>query len=725
MARDRNTADVGAPAANVLAGERERARSDRARAGALLAICAVVVAGCGAPATPARSRAETPTSPPLTVATGASTIATERCVEPTRQGVGERQRGVDALLAGRPQEANAIFERVLAATPGDLGAETLRIAATSNLGSANAKAARELESVPLVRLASLPLTQSTPRRVAFGGRTPLQLEKVSLAKNLITDDAAWLKRNGLTPMNLRPRPEDIPEFVAARLRGAALSRLFVHADHQIGLYGNVLGVFAPEKRPRAFDLSGIVRTDGGVAMEVDFAQVVGDVLLLQLSHNGYAKEVHGKHAFVAALDLDSGALDWSSEPLVGNAQNFLVVGGDVIAGYGFTAEPDALFVLDITSGMIEQKVPLASGPTWILRKGDQVFVRTYDTDVVFRLPAGAPPAPSAGLGDEVPEAGAVTDAETRCLVDGALAAIDARDPSALGVTIEKLRRRGIDETLARALSGAQTFLAQRASHPGIDLGSRPIVVPEAPTWEHSFRGAASSTPPKAPRLVKLSEARADPVRTLRRPATVDPSKPIFLAPVEKGRLPQGARGDIPSTFGVEDLRAVIPSGDRLILVYGGRYVAIVNGTTTESVLDLEAYRHPPKADPQWAEFAVEDVTYALVAGTTLYVANGGGSYAREVYGKKGFMSAIDLPTGKLLWRSDPLVAGSTFDLTPEYVAVGYGFTDEPDFVFLLRRDDGTVATKARVSSAPSEVTVAGDRLHVETYSGTYDFEIRP
>ena len=458
-------------------------------------------------------------------------------------------------------------------------------------------------------------------------------------------------------------------------------------------------------------------------------------MLLQLSHNGYAKEVSGKNGFIAAVGLDSGELLWCSEPLVGNAQNFVVAGRHLIAGYGFTAEPDFLFVLDIATGKTEEKQALPSGPSYLLRKGDRLFVRTYDTDLVFRLQPTAPAAPEAQLGSDASARAFVVDPEVRCLVDLALSQIDARDGKGLHETVDALHARQVDDTLVLALSGAQVFLEQRHDHPGIDLGARPIVALESPPWEYAFRGVSAeprggtanapleTNQGPAPKLVALLRTTADPVRDMRKPKTFDPSQPFFIAPVDKGKLPTGARGDIPSSFGTDDLRAVIPSGDRIILVYGGRYVAIVNGSTIEHVLDFEAYRHPPKANPQWAEFAVEDVTYALVVGTVLYVSNGGGSYAREVFGKKGFMSAIDLTTGKLIWRSEALVSNSTFGIIGDYVATGYGFTDEPDSLFLLRRDTGKFAAKAHVDSAPHAVTVSGNRVHVEAYANVYDFEV--
>ena len=58
-----------------------------------------------------------------------------------------------------------------------------------------------------------------------------------------------------------------------------------------------------------------------------------------------ASDVVGKTAFVAAFDMATGQLHWCSEPLVGNAHNFLVTREHIVSGYGFTAEPDHLFVL--------------------------------------------------------------------------------------------------------------------------------------------------------------------------------------------------------------------------------------------------------------------------------------------------------------------------------------------------------------------------------------------
>jgi hypothetical protein len=71
---------------------------------------------------------------------------------------------------------------------------------------------------------------------------------------------------------------------------------------------------------------------------------------------------------------------------------------------------------------------------------------------------------------------------------------------------------------------------------------------------------------------------------------------------------------VPSHYGLHSLRAIIPSGEHVILIYGGRYLAVLRGQSVERVFDLGALRDPPKADPQWKEFTSQDATYAQVVG---------------------------------------------------------------------------------------------------------------
>jgi hypothetical protein len=79
---------------------------------------------------------------------------------------------------------------------------------------------------------------------------------------------------------------------------------------------------------------------------------------------------------------------WRSPSLVSNAENFLVIGDDLIAGYGFTAEPDYLYRLRRSDGRVLGRVKLKSGPEHIVEKDGLLYVRCYNTDAVYKL-AGA------------------------------------------------------------------------------------------------------------------------------------------------------------------------------------------------------------------------------------------------------------------------------------------------------------------------------------------------
>jgi outer membrane protein assembly factor BamB len=483
-------------------------------------------------------------------------------------------------------------------------------------------------------------------------------------------------------------------------------------------YDTTLLVVARGRTPLLFDARAL--------QEVHFAQVVGRALVVAAWRNGYAKDSGGKTGNIAAFSLENGKLIWSSEPLVTTSAGFVVTKDHIVTGYGFTAEPDNLFALELATGKTIQKLQLRSGPDFILRKDDRIFVRTYDSEAVFRMSPNPGPAPSADLAVATNGARAMSS-DASCLVMSAVAAIDARDPRALQAAIDRLKASGAPSDVAGAFDGVQAFLEQQSGGAkAIDLTTATARKIAPPPWAYKLVRAATAPVTDKPKLVDKGSRPADPARGVRaRGGRVDPTKPFFLAPVDRGQLPPGARPDIPSTYGLLSLSAAIPQGDRLILIYGGRYVAVVKGSDTEAIFDFEAWLKPPRVSAEWKEFAVSDVTFAMAEGDVLFVGNGGGSYAREMGGTKGFMSAIDLKTGELLWRSQPLVhGGGAFAFFKGFIMTGYGFTDEPDNVFLLRKDNGQVVHKVPVKSAPGSITLSGNVATVETYDAVHEIEIR-
>lgn len=650
------------------------------------------------------------------------------CTEPTLPSSPQRETGIDAFLANRGSEAEGILSEVLARDPRDRAAEAFRAASAVKVERERTRTAAGLSAVHHVALEALAFAQVTKRNVETAPGK-IRLERQSETKNLITDFEDWETKNQLSPHSRQRLRGEPPASVPATLGHERLRSAFEHADHVAAIYQNSVVITAEGRRPLAFDTRALMNrtpTAGARPLDVVFAQLAGKTLLLALAYNGYAKESGGKNGYFAAFDAATGALAWASEPLVANVREAVVAGGSIITGYGFTAEPDFLFVLDLATGKTEQKVALKSAPEAIRARGDRVFVRSYDIDYVFQASTGVPPAPPAALDPSgETRAASSADVETRCWVRRATASILAKDVDGLHEAAERLKPLATDRVLDDLLRFEETKLATNGR---LDLAAASLVVVPAPPWEAASPAPiVAKTPKSSPKLVKISARAASPVRNMH-PA-FDPGEAWFIPPVDKGKLPEGARGDIPTRFGEEDLSAIIPDqrpeqNGRQLLVYGGRFVVLVANDASPRIFDLEAFRHPPKANPQWKQFAVENVTYAQERDGVLYVCNGGGSYAKEVFGKKGFLSAIDATSGKLLWRSAPLTCNATFGMTKDHIVSGYGFTAEPDFVFVVRQSDGGIVQKVPVDSGPETIKIAGNRVHVETYGHVADFDLR-
>jgi hypothetical protein len=250
------------------------------------------------------------------------------------------------------------------------------------------------------------------RFAAGSPRPPVRFTVRSSKRNEVIDDARWFREVDWTvPMVARqsaPRGFEIPTLpsdrthdLPANLGGEPFHRAILDGDLRVVLYGAgsrvpIVGVFEPDTPTliRAFDFSTWETAPNAARGDEDFvhqaaqwATVRGRTLYVSHFHRTYARSSGGQNAYVAALDLDRGELTWRSEPLSCNAGNFVVTEDHVICGYGFTAEPDHLVLLDRGTGRTLSRTPVKTGPDWVLLRGDVLFLRTYDTDYVFDVEA--------------------------------------------------------------------------------------------------------------------------------------------------------------------------------------------------------------------------------------------------------------------------------------------------------------------------------------------------
>jgi hypothetical protein len=292
----------------------------------------------------------------------------------------------------------------LVLTVGAAGPATAKMMpATAKRTAQEASANWRLEVLPAPSFGRAQPT--APARPASSPR----LAQVSAARNSITDDRRWFDRHGLTlpayeipgtiGSELGPRAEPLPRFVPLSYRDNQLVMAVRQARGVIAVYGEdfssgryLVALDGAGRFRYGFDFGRYAYAPGGVARDrafvyqgIRWAAEEDGTLYVQHTHATYARSSGGMNAYLTAVDTRDGRVLWRSAPLVANAANFEIAGDLLITGYGFTNEPDYLFLLDRRTGEARQRLPVRSGPSYIIRRGERVYVRAYDSDYLFRL----------------------------------------------------------------------------------------------------------------------------------------------------------------------------------------------------------------------------------------------------------------------------------------------------------------------------------------------------
>jgi hypothetical protein len=312
-----------------------------------------------------------------------------------------RRQGLQALDEGRYDEAIRLFQRVLERSPANLATQALLEAATKALERAQSDAGASLANMNATVLPQPPFKYTLRKKLPrTAGARPPKLVKISQKRNQITDDDDWFRVNDLklpllgVASRLRGTTSTLPPWVPQKYGNARLRRAIAHRDHTILIFGDgFLAAFDSDRRLISlFDLRTYVwppdykKGDRSFVDEaIRWAEVRDGVVYVSNAHSTYASSSKGMNAYITALDARSGNVLWRSAPLVCNSLNFLVRGDHIITGYGFTAEPDHLFVLDRTTGKTLSKIRLRTGPDYIIEKAGKLYVRTYDTNYVFDI----------------------------------------------------------------------------------------------------------------------------------------------------------------------------------------------------------------------------------------------------------------------------------------------------------------------------------------------------
>ena len=203
---------------------------------------------------------------------------------------------------------------------------------------------------------------------------PLKLTKLTQEANQITDTDDWFEKNNLS-LNL----EDSGKYglgIPSDENGGKCRIQVVDGEK-----GEVFELDFSD-----FEYAGDFKQSEKefVRQQIRYAQVKDHILYLSIGHLTYA-ESSPHNAYVAAVDLAEKKMLWKSQPLVSNAANFVIKGDVLLCGYGFTAEPDYIYQLDLGSGKVIDKTAVKSKADYLILKDNILYVRTYNTDYTFRI----------------------------------------------------------------------------------------------------------------------------------------------------------------------------------------------------------------------------------------------------------------------------------------------------------------------------------------------------
>jgi hypothetical protein len=603
-----------------------------------------------------------------------------------------RTRAIDDLLAGHLRSAVLGFEWVLAERPSDLVSAALRETSEDllrmeegpgNFAGRGATSKRVMEAP-----AGYALHAPVPIPPAFAAGEAPELH--------VAVETGW--EASLSSRHGRPPGVDFGDWSGRPWRPRTA---YLHPDHiAYPIEPRSVGVAAREGSPvTVFDLSVPIDA-GGVAdryqapfRSVSGAEVVGRTLLVSLGWwVGDAKkpvvDSQGRRlapsGFLAAIDLDSGAVRWWSEPRT--AGPFLVSGAFIIAGIiGPSHETGTLSVLELATGRTRSRVDVPFPPSRFVRDEGSILAldgRTVRAVVTTSVPLSPPPPPEL---DPVPQEDRRVE---RCAVLRAVAAIDRGDHASAASILDA--HQGLSTPLLRGVRAAASALARELSRPlsaAITLRT-PVIVAPLPSGA-TFRGPEPPAPPRPVRLVRsrvrVLTGQTDGVNDFQ---AYDP--PVTL--------------DVPKAYGPMKLLRTVAAGSGGLLFYGNQYVAVLEGREVVSLLDVDA-------------LGLSNARGALLRGALR-----GGAV---ILGNLDFITALDGRTGALVWRSAPHTSLTNFVVLGDSIVSAYGWDPEKSELFVLRADTGAIVARHRFTGKPEALIVEKDELSVFTEQVITTFKILP
>lgn len=313
------------------------------------------------------------------VTTNSTIPETQEVTEPAKQSATETENTQDAISTQTQEAADS----------------------TDNKDTATDDSAAIIKDFYVMEVPSF--EYYTSNQISINETPSITLEMSYSEPNDIIDTDQWLEQNNLSLNQYQyfDNPStDLPSEIDTMYDNLILTNAFHDSTYIYCMYGTnysdayILKIYDINTYAvvNTFDFSNYMyepNTTNEEALsfpqQINWALVKDGILYVSNRHRTYASTTNYKNAFITAIDLKDMHVIWRSDALISNAENFLILDNVIICGYGFTAEDDYLYELDLSNGKVINTIPLNSAPSYLIQKENQIFVRTYNMNYVFTV----------------------------------------------------------------------------------------------------------------------------------------------------------------------------------------------------------------------------------------------------------------------------------------------------------------------------------------------------
>lgn len=195
------------------------------------------------------------------------------------------------------------------------------------------------------------------------------------------------------------------------------------------------------------------------------------------------------------------------------------------------------------------------------------------------------------------------------------------------------------------------------------------------------------------------------------------------------RLRQSIPADLPAfvprTLGNQNLVIADPTPDGWLCLYKGPFpmdnancsytatlVSDMNRLTFS--LDLNQFLSRP------TDLEIQDIRYL---DGKLFFNEACQSYSSQADGDCSALVCMNPFLPQVLWRTPNLTSNNILIMHKGVIICGYGFTAEPDYLYLVDAATGSILSATELDSAHDYLEIQGDKLYVTTYKSLYTFQL--